>query len=114
MPSAVRRWLHALFLWPPSPHSDAAMTDASPSALTPASAPNPARAIRAFVILRVHIGELGHVKSAIVKISCGNAEIDRRAATELSNTVFPTPRVGHKAVAQWHVMRWEVPADLRR
>lgn len=102
LPSIVRRWLYAVLLWPLPKDSDAAMPD------------KPIRAVRPFVILRVHIGELGHVKSAIIKISCGNAEIDQRAATELANTVFPAPRVGHKAVAQWHVMRWEVPGELRR
>lgn len=67
-----------------------------------------------FVILRVHIGERGHVKATTIKISCGKPHIDLRAVTELSNTVFPVPRVGRKAVAQWHVMRWEVPPELQR
>lgn len=74
----------------------------------------PVRMAGPFVILRVHIGELGHVKATTIKISCGNPDIDRRAAAELCNTVFPAPRVGRKAVAQWHMMRWKVPPELRR
>jgi len=67
------------------------------------------RPTRPFVILRVHIGELGHVKTVLLKISCGDPLLDQQAQRELYAMVFPVPRVGRKAVAQWHVMRWEVP-----
>ena len=107
MPSWLRRCLHALLMWPLPEQPDAAMTDdAGPAA-------KPVRATRRFVILRVHIGELGHVKTVLLKISCGDASLDQQAQRELGAMVFPVPRVGRKAVAQWHVMRWDVPTASR-
>ncbi len=68
---------------------------------------------RPCVILRVHVGEGGHVKAVTIRIGCGDTAVDQRAVAEVWAKVFPVPRVGRKAVAQWHVMRWEVPPDLR-
>ncbi|WP_041949784.1 hypothetical protein [Verminephrobacter eiseniae] len=65
------------------------------------------------MILYVQIGELGHVKIANVKISCGDAKLDQQAVRETKAQVHPVPRVGRKAVARWHMIRWEVPLDRR-
>lgn len=75
-----------------------------------AAAPLP-KAKRAFAIVHIQIGEQGLVRIARLKMSCGNAELDRRAVAELHAQAFPVPRVGRKAVARWHMVRWAVPPE---
>lgn len=68
---------------------------------------------RNFVMMRVHVGEGGNVKDATIRMSCGNPAIDKMALADIRGKIFAQPRVGHKAVAQWHNMRWQVPENLR-
>lgn len=69
------------------------------------------RAKRPFAVVHIQIGEQGQVRFARLKMSCGNAELDARAVAELQAQAFPVPRVGRKAVAQWHMVRWAVPPE---
>ena len=118
MPKFLRRWLYTLFLWPSLKDSN---TDPSTThnTMNPEMPHTPNikalthRVKRPFVMLRVHVGELGHVKAVTVRMSCGSPTVDQMAIKEVQGKVFPTPRVGHKAVAQWHNMRWEVPDQLK-
>ncbi|WP_133619374.1 energy transducer TonB [Hydromonas duriensis] len=72
----------------------------------------PRRLKRSFVMMRVHVGENGFVKTVTIQMSCGDKSIDQMAIAEIKGRQFAQPRVGHKAVAQWHNMRWEVPSNL--
>lgn len=110
MPKFLRRWLYKLFLWPTFKDS-IPMSPETP--LTPDIKALTHRVKRPFVMLRVHVGEHGHVKAVTVRMSCGSPSVDQMAVKEVQGKVFPTPRVGHKAVAQWHNMRWEVPGHLK-
>ncbi|MCW5231352.1 energy transducer TonB [Verminephrobacter eiseniae] len=105
MPRWLRRLLYAVFLWP-------SLKDAEPAPCLQRPRRN-GRVVRCYVILYVQIGELGHVKIANVKISCGDAKLDRQAVRETKAQAHPVPRVGRKAVARWHMIRWEVPLDRR-
>lgn len=62
-----------------------------PSMKPETTATEPRRLKRHFVMLHARVGENGQVK----------------------NQQFAQPRVGHKAVAEWRNMRWEVPVHLR-
>ncbi|MCR6481034.1 hypothetical protein NU688_33090 [Variovorax sp. ZS18.2.2] len=105
MPRWLRRLLYAVLLWP-------SLRGAEPAPREQRRRPD-GRVVRRFVILYVQIGELGHVKIANVKISCGDAALDQQAVLETKAQVHPVPRVGRKAVARWHMIRWEVPQDRR-
>lgn len=99
--SLRRKILYALFKHP----------DMKPESNNPVIQPK--RLKRHFVMMRVHVGENGLVKTVTIKMSCGDPSIDQMAITEVKSHQFAQPRVGHKAVAQWHNMRWEVPQHLR-
>ncbi|MBS0430064.1 MAG: hypothetical protein JSR41_22490 [Proteobacteria bacterium] len=73
--------------------------------------PPPPRAKRPFAIVHIQIGEQGKVRFARIKMSCGHPELDLRAVRELMAQTFAVPRVGRKAVAQWHMVRWAVPPE---
>lgn len=75
------------------------------------AASSPLQARRPFAVVHIQIGEQGQVRFARLKMSCGNAELDRRAVAELQAQAFPVPRVGRKAVARWHMVRWAVPPE---
>src|SRR6218665_1713152 len=94
-----------MFLWP-------SLKDAEPAPRLQ-RLPRNGRVVRCYVILYGQIGELGHVKIANVKISCGDAKRDQQAVRETKAQVHPVPRVGRQAVARWHMIRWEVPLDRR-
>lgn len=101
MHASIRKLLYFLFKLP----------SMKPESGTPNIATRPLK--RNFVMLRVHVGEGGHVKDATIRMSCGNPAVDKMALNEIRGKVFAQPRVGHKAVAQWHNMRWQVPEHLR-
>ena len=84
-----------------------------PSMKPETTATAPRRLKRHFVMLRAHVGENGQVKTVSVTMSCGDKQIDQMASLEVKNQQFAQPRVGHKAVAEWRNMRWEVPVHLR-
>lgn len=67
---------------------------------------------RNFVMMRVHVGENGLVKAVSITMSCGDKKIDQMAIEVVRNQQFAQPRIGHKAVAEWRNMRWEVPSHL--
>jgi len=92
MPRWLRRLLYAVFLWP-------SLKDAEPAPCLQRPRRN-GRVVRCYVILYVQIGELGHVKIANVKISCGDAKLDQQAVRETKAQVHPVPRVGRKVVAR--------------
>lgn len=105
MSTRLKKLLHQVTLHP-------ALRDADDAPQTAAVAAKVHRVRRNFVGLRVHIGELGAVKTVSVRITCGDPAVDKMAVADVKSKVFPQPRIGHKAVAQWHNMKWDVPVGL--
>lgn len=106
MSTRLSRLLYKVTLHP-ALRDDSSDDSATPQ--SPTDAPT-YRVRRNFVGLRVHVGELGAVKAVTVRFSCGDPAVDKMAVIEVKSKIFPQPRIGHKAVAQWHNMKWDVPA----
>jgi TonB family protein len=79
----------------------------------PAHLKTTSRLKRNFVLMRIHVGENGQVRDIVIKMSCGNPQLDQMAIQEGAKLLFAQPRVGRNAMAKWHNMRWEVPKNLR-